>query len=65
METSLTVLFEDPFWVLGFECIEDGKLSASMGSFGGHCVAAGSIKFGDSEPELIIYKKVPTAEAGE
>ena len=34
METSLTVFFEDPFWVGVFERIEDGKLSVSKITFG-------------------------------
>ena len=34
MKTSLTVFFEDPFWVGVFERIEDGKLSVSKVTFG-------------------------------
>ena len=34
MKTSLTVFFEDPFWVGVFERIEDGKLSACKVTFG-------------------------------
>ncbi len=34
MKTSLTVFFEDPFWVGVFERIEDGKLSACKATFG-------------------------------
>ena len=34
MKASLTVFFEDPFWVGVFERIEDGKLSACKVTFG-------------------------------
>ena len=34
MEASLTVFFEDPFWVGVFERIEDGKLSVCKVTFG-------------------------------
>ena len=34
MKASLTVFFEDPFWVGVFECIEDGKLSVCKVTFG-------------------------------
>ena len=34
MEASLTVYFEDPFWVGVFERIVDGKLSVSKVTFG-------------------------------
>ncbi len=34
MKTSLTVFFEDPFWVGIFERIDDGKLSACKVTFG-------------------------------
>ena len=34
MKASLTVFFEDPFWVGIFERIEDGKLSACKVTFG-------------------------------
>ena len=34
MKTSLTVFFEDPFWVGVFERIEDGKLSVCKVTFG-------------------------------
>ena len=34
MKTSLTVFFEDPFWVGFFERIEDGKLSVCKVTFG-------------------------------
>ncbi len=34
MKTSLTVFFEDPFWVGVFERIEDGKLSVCKATFG-------------------------------
>jgi len=34
MKTSLTVYFEDPFWVGVFERIEDGKLSVCKVTFG-------------------------------
>ena len=34
MKASLTVFFEDPFWVGVFERIEDGKLSVCKVTFG-------------------------------
>ena len=34
MKTSLTVFFEEPFWVGVFERIEDGKLSVCKVTFG-------------------------------
>ena len=34
MKASLTVFFEDPFWVGAFERIEDGKLSVCKVTFG-------------------------------
>ena len=34
MKASLTVFFEDPFWVGIFERIEDGKLSVCKVTFG-------------------------------
>ncbi len=34
MEASLTVFFEDPFWVGVFERMEDGKLSVCKVTFG-------------------------------
>ena len=34
MKSSLTVLFEDPFWVGIFERIDDGKLSVCKVTFG-------------------------------
>ena len=34
MKASLTVFFEEPFWVGVFERIEDGKLSACKVTFG-------------------------------
>ena len=34
MKVSLTVFFEDPFWVGVFERIEDGKLSVCKVTFG-------------------------------
>ena len=34
MKSSLTVFFEDPFWVGVFERIDDGKLSVSKVTFG-------------------------------
>lgn len=34
MKTSLTVFFEDPFWVGVFERISDGKLSVCKVTFG-------------------------------
>ena len=34
MKTSLTVFFEDPFWVGVFERIDDGKLSVCKVTFG-------------------------------
>ena len=34
MKASLTVYFEDPFWVGVFERIEDGKLSVCKVTFG-------------------------------
>ena len=34
MKSSLTVFFEDPFWVGVFERIDDGKLSACKVTFG-------------------------------
>ena len=34
MKVSLTVFFEDPFWVGVFEHIEDGKLSVCKVTFG-------------------------------
>ena len=34
MKTSLTVLFEDPFWVGVFERVDDGKLSVCKVTFG-------------------------------
>ena len=34
MKASLTVYFEDPFWVGAFERIEDGKLSVCKVTFG-------------------------------
>ncbi len=34
MKASLTVFFEDPFWVCVFERIEDGKLSVCKVTFG-------------------------------
>ena len=34
MKASLTVFFEDPFWVGVFEGIEDGKLSVCKVPFG-------------------------------
>ena len=34
MEASLTIFFEDPFWVGVFERIEDGKLSVCKVTFG-------------------------------
>ena len=34
MKTSLTVFFEDPFWVGVFERIEDGKLSVCKVTYG-------------------------------
>ena len=34
MKASLTVFFEDPFWVGGCERIEDGKLSVCKVTFG-------------------------------
>ena len=34
MKTSLTVFFEDPFWVGIFERIDDGKLSVCKVTFG-------------------------------
>ena len=34
MKASLTVFFEDPFWVCAFERIEDGKLSVCKVTFG-------------------------------
>ena len=34
MEASLTVYFDDPFWVGVFERIEDGKLSVCKVTFG-------------------------------
>ena len=34
MKTSLTVFFEDPFWVGVFERVDDGKLSVCKVTFG-------------------------------
>ena len=34
MKNSLTVFFDDPFWVGVFECTEDGKLSVCKVTFG-------------------------------
>ena len=34
MRISLTVFFEDPFWVGVFDCIDDGKLSVCKVTFG-------------------------------
>ena len=34
MKTSLTVFFEDPFWVGIFERVDDGKLSVCKVTFG-------------------------------
>ena len=34
MKTSLTVFFEDPFWVGVFERVNDGKLSVCKVTFG-------------------------------
>ena len=34
MKTSLTVFFEDPFWVGVFERLDDGKLSVCKVTFG-------------------------------
>lgn len=34
MKASLTVFFDEPFWVGVFECIEDGKLSVCKVTFG-------------------------------
>ncbi len=34
MKASLTVFFEDPFWVGVIECIEDGKLSVCKVTYG-------------------------------
>ena len=34
MRTSLTVFFEDPFWVGVFERVDDGKLSVCKVTFG-------------------------------
>ena len=34
MKASLTVYFEDPFWIGVFERIDEGKLSACKVTFG-------------------------------
>ena len=34
MKTSLTVFFEDPFWVGVFDCLDDGKLYVCRVTFG-------------------------------
>ena len=37
MKTSLTVFFEDPFWVGIFERVDDGKLSVCNGDDAATC----------------------------
>ena len=50
MKASLTVFFEEPFWVGVFERIEDGKLSVCKVTFG-------------AEPERWYRDEIPTGSS--